>query len=122
MPRMTSQEWDAYVARRASHQPEHRQGPAVEDERQIHDDILAECRRRGLIAFHGNMAHRTFRTPGEPDFVILAHGGRCLLVECKTRLGKLSAEQLGMQAMAGVLGHTIHVVRSLADFLNLIES
>lgn len=115
MPRMTTEQWMAYSRRLKPFKEQPSDTPPT-SERDLHDEILAECRRRGLIAFHGSMAHRTFRTPGEPDFVILAHGGRCFLVECKTKQGKLSAEQLGL------LGHPIHVVRSLANFLNLIES
>lgn len=53
-------------------------------ESELHEQILAECARRRWIVFHGSMAHRTFRTPGEPDFVILANQGfQC--VECGMR-------------------------------------
>lgn len=65
------------------------------------------------------MAHSTFRTPGEPDFVILAEGGRALLIECKTRKGKLSPEQRAIVAWANKLGHTVHVVRSFGEFIAL---
>lgn len=92
---------------------------AVTHEADLHNDILAECRRRGWIPFHGSMAHSTFRTPGEPDFVILADGGRLLLVECKTKTGKLSADQQAIAAWARKLGFQIHIVRSFAAFLTL---
>jgi hypothetical protein len=44
-----------------------------------------------------------------------------LLVECKTRLGKLSPEQLATQAWAAKLGHTVHVVRSMGEFLEVVK-
>ena len=56
----------------------------------------------------------------EPDFTILAGGGRVLFVECKTRTGKLSPAQAALKFHAEKLGHTVHVVRSLDEFLKLL--
>ena len=86
----------------------------------LHEEIFDECRRRGWIALHGSMAERTCRTLGEPDFVILAEGGRVLLVECKSRSGKLSPAQAALKHQAERLGHTVQVVRSLVEFLKLL--
>lgn len=91
-----------------------------EHEKDLHNQIFNECRRRGWIAFHGSMAERSHRTLGEPDFIILQPVGNLLMVECKTRTGKLTIEQQAMIAHAAKLGHKIHVVRSLAEFLNLL--
>lgn len=96
-------------------------GDAVSDESKLHAAILEECNRRGWLVFHGSMAHRTYRTPGEPDFIILADGGATILVEAKTSNGKLSTDQLGVAAWARKLDHTVHVVRSLEGFLRVIE-
>jgi predicted RecB family nuclease len=106
----------AYEARR-NQQPTANGG--VDDESELHRAIIDECQRRGWIVFHGSMAHRTYRTPGEPDFIILADGGATLLVEAKTRKGKLSTDQLGIQAWARKLDHTIHVIRSMEEFLKV---
>lgn len=89
---------------------------APKHEAKLHDQILAECARRGWIAFHGSMAHRTFRTPGEPDMVVVADNSRFFLVECKSTKGKLSPDQLAIAAWANKLGHTVHVVRSMEEF------
>ena len=83
----------------------------------MHEAIFDECRRRGWIALHGSMAERTCRTLGEPDFVILADGGRVLFVECKSRSGKLSPAQAALKYHAEKLGHTVHVVRSMEEFM-----
>lgn len=91
----------------------------AENEGDLHNDILKWCRDEGWLVLHGSMAHRTKRTPGEPDFVILMDGGRVLLVEAKTRTGILSAAQEKVIQWAGWLGHTIHVVRSLTEFIQL---
>ena len=86
----------------------------------LHEEIFDECRRRGWIALHGSMAERTCRTLGEPDFVILAAGGRVLFVECKSRAGKLSPAQAALKFHAEKLGHAVQVVRSLEEFLKLL--
>ena len=87
----------------------------------LHEEIFDECRRRGWIALHGSMAERTCRTLGEPDFVILADGGRVLFVECKSRTGKLSPAQAVLKFHAEKLGHTVHVVRSMEEFLAVVS-
>ena len=89
-------------------------------EARLHEEIFDECRWRGWIALHGSMAERTCRTLGEPDFVILAGGGRVLFVECKSRSGKLSPAQAALKFHAEKLGHTVQVVRSLDEFLKLL--
>lgn len=88
-------------------------------ESELHGKILDECRRRGWLAFHGRMARKTHRTRGEPDFILLADGGRTLLVECKRANGKTTPAQNVVIAQAERLGHTIHVVRSFEQFLQL---
>ena len=88
----------------------------IERERDLHEEIFDACRQRGWIALHGSMAERTCRTLGEPDFTILADGGRVLFVECKTRSGKLSPAQAALKFHAEKLGHMIHIVRSLEEF------
>lgn len=112
-----------YQAMRARLKPEPAAAPSkrsgVAQERELHAAVLDECRQRGWIAFHGSMAHSTFRTPGEPDFVILTDGGGLLLVECKSCEGKLSVDQQAIAAWARKLSHTIHVVRSIKDFLQV---
>jgi hypothetical protein len=93
----------------------------VSREAELHEAIFDECRRRGWIALHGSMAERTCRTLGEPDFVVLADGGRVLFVECKSRTGKLSPAQAALKFHAETLGHTVHVVRSMKDFLEVAK-
>ena len=88
----------------------------VSREASLHEQVFDACRQRGWIALHGSMAERTCRTLGEPDFTILADGGRVLFVECKTRSGKLSPAQAALKFHAEKLGHTIHIVRSLEEF------
>jgi hypothetical protein len=100
-------------------EPSKASGEALESD--LHEKIFAECRHRGWIAFHGAMSNRTHRTLGEPDFVILADAGRVFLVECKAAKGKLSKDQQSMNFHARVLGHEIHCVRSIEQFLAIVR-
>lgn len=94
-------------------------GPAKESV--LHHQIIDECKSRGWIALHGSMVQATARTIGEWDFTILADNGRLFFIECKTGKGKLSPEQIGMIAWAAKLGHGVHVVRSLEEFINIVN-
>jgi len=89
---------------------------AVKREEDLHDSIIDFCEERGWLYFHGSMAHKTYRTKGEPDFHIWADGGRKFAFECKSRLGKLSTAQLGVIAHAKQLGHTVHAIGSIEEF------
>lgn len=106
----------------------------VSREADLHDDIYSECRRRGWIALHSAMSERTTRNKGEWDFTILGSvretwtdgtgeswSPRVWFIEIKSATGKLRTEQLAMIAHARALGHTVHVIRSFADFLGIIS-
>lgn len=95
---------------------------ATENESALHNSIIAFCKHRLWIYFHGSMVSRTARTIGEPDFTILADKGRVFFIECKTKIGKLTPEQLGIKMWAERLGHQIHVVRSVDEFLRLVNA
>lgn len=116
MSQFTTAWYQAQLAKKAQNPT----GPGVEDESDLHDQIIDECRRRGWPCLHGSMAARTRRTLGEPDFILLADKGRVLFVECKSRGGKLSVEQLGFKIQAELRGHVIHIVRSFEEFLRLL--
>ena len=119
--RWTPDQVAAYEAR-FSNKPKQAkpEGPTV-PEKEIHRLILLECNRRGFLALHGSMAHRTHRTAGEPDLTILMPGGRVLFVEAKTRSGRISEEQEAFARRAELLGHTVHIVRSFEEFIQLIK-
>lgn len=120
--RMTHEQYLAHEARvRRCAKTDAETADACDDESKLHEHIRQECKSRGWITFRGSMAHRAMRTLGEPDFTVLADGGRIYFVEAKTKAGKLSREQLGLKHWAENLGHKIHVVRSLSEFLKVIE-
>lgn len=97
-------------------------GQPVTDEDQLHNDIIEHCKNQSppWIYFHGSMACKTKRTPGEPDFEILANGGRVFFVECKAKGGKLSTDQRDIKHWAALLGHTIHLVTNMEEFRKVV--
>lgn len=93
----------------------------AERESELHREIMRECQVRGWFYFRGSMAHRTYRTVGEPDFIICLPNGCTLYIEAKSRAGKLSAEQGALHTWLAKLGHTVHVVRSIEAFRAVTE-
>lgn len=122
MPRMTLAEYIAHeerIARGKGKQPIPQN--ACIDEGELHGEIQKFCKSKGWICFHGTWGKLSRRTPGEPDFTILADGGRLFMIECKAKGGKFSPEQLGMTMWAEKLGHTIHTVYSFNEFVELTK-
>jgi hypothetical protein len=105
-----------HLAREEGRRPMIKAPDAVECEADLHNQIQEDCDRRGWAALHGSMVHRTFRTKGEWDFVILADRGRVFFIEAKDKDGKVSKDQMAMHAWARKLGHHTAVVRSLAEY------
>lgn len=94
---------------------------AVDRESDLHTQIAAECLRRVWLAFHGAIGKRTRRTPGEPDFVIICEYPRVLLIECKSKTGKPSDDQLSVRTWANKLGHQVHIISSFREFLDIAD-
>ena len=117
MARFTQQEYNAFLARNRKPLPP---SEGVSKEAELHEAILNEVRRRGWISFHSRMDKPSTATIGQPDFVILSDGGRVILVECKTKTGKLRPEQAALHAWAAKLGYEVHVIRSLEDFISIL--
>jgi hypothetical protein len=114
-----SEEWLRAYELKGYHPKTIQQIAGAEDgalEEDLHYAIMEECERKQWIYLHGSMAHRSRRTVGEPDFTILADGGRVFFIECKRKSGKRSTEQLGLAMWSEKLGHTIHLVKNIEQF------
>lgn len=125
VPNISSQQLSAYLAREAQRKAEQR-SPHEPTENEVgkgglHEQIMAECERRGWICLHGSTAHRAMRTEGEFDFVILAEFGLNLHIEGKAKNRKLSPKQQQLHALARKLGHHPKVVQSFPEFLEWIN-
>lgn len=84
--------------------------------------ILQEIERRGWLCFRSAPCYRTGRKVGEPDLEVWASGGRTFHIELKRPVGgKVSTDQLGVIAWGRKLGHTVHVITSLAEFKAAVD-
>lgn len=109
------------AVRNGGPEPEPQPGEPETREDDLHQKILDDCATRGWIALHGSMAHRTKRTIGEPDFIVVADRGRVFFIEAKSKDGKVKREQAALLAWAKRLGHRGAVIRSLAEFLEFVD-
>lgn len=119
---ITALQFEQMQARCAAGRGEAVPGDAVDNEGALHDAILAECRRRLWPVIHSRMDCATTTTRGCPDFVVFAERGFVFAIECKTRKGKLTPEQAGWRMMLLRNGHKYAVVRSMAEFLDVVEN
>ena len=118
--RMTALEYAAYLHRQQNSE-ETQSTEGVDRESDLHDAIIADCRRRGWIVIHSRMDRATTTAKGVPDFLIFADRARVFLFEAKRKNGKLTPEQQGFAMMADMLGFTVHVVRSFPEYWKIVE-
>lgn len=116
--RFTNGQLNAYYARRM---PNKAPAGGVEKEAELQEAIIEECRRRGWIALYSRMDKPTTARIGQPDFTIIADNGRVFFIEAKRKGGKLSEEQAALHAWASRLGHSVHTVYSLNEFMEAVK-
>jgi hypothetical protein len=115
---MTEEEYRAFLARTEKQAAAPVDAVAVESD--LHDQIMADIRRRGWLAIHSRMDMATTTAIGVPDFVIMGDGGRVWWIECKARGGKVSNSQMAFHAMAAKLGHRVVVVWNFAEYASIV--
>lgn len=89
----------------------------VELESPLQEECIAYAKSKGWWTLWSRMDLRTTTPLGTPDLIVFADRGRVFIVEAKTRKGKLRPAQLGVKIRLESLGHTVHVVRSLREFV-----
>lgn len=89
----------------------------------LHDAIERWCNDQWpkVKYVHSRTDQSSSTANGVPDFILFLNGGRVLCVECKTRTGKLTPEQAAWSFEMTRLGHTVHIVRSMREFLELVD-
>ena len=94
---------------------------APETEAPLHNEIAAWCNAQWpkWKFIHARMDRKATIGEGVHDFTIYAPAGRVLNIECKSRTGKLSEEQRDWSHELERNGHAVHVVRTMAEFLQL---
>lgn len=120
MVRFSQTDLDNYQARQVRQPAKVDDGEAKESD--LHDKILAECKRRGWVAVHSRMDKATTTASGVFDFIIFADKGRIFVVEAKSKIGKLSPAQSAFMCHLSNLGHGSAAVRSFREFVQWINA
>lgn len=115
-------DYQAMLARTGQEPPTDKTTEGAADEVALQEEIITFCRSRGWWVDYSRPDLPTTRTKGSPDLFIFRDGGKLLVIECKSKNGKLRPEQLGVKLMLEKLGHTVHVVRSFEQFMLLLAA
>jgi hypothetical protein len=96
---------------------------SVDRERDLHDDIIEFCNAQWppWKFIHARMDKRSTIAVGAPDFTVCASGGRVFHIEVKGKTTKTSNEQLAWHKQMEMLGHQVHVVTSMSQFLEAVK-
>lgn len=117
--RFSENDLQNYNARRFVELAKVEGGEAKESD--LHDKIMAECKRRGWCVVHSRMDRATTTASGVADFIIFADKARLFVVEAKNCTGKLSPAQNAFRAHLAMLGHACVAVRSFREFANYVN-
>lgn len=93
----------------------------IERELDLHDQIIRYCNAQWpkWKYIHARTDKRSTIAAGCQDFTIFAPG-RVLCIEVKRPGGKLDPDQQGWAKEMQMLGHTVHTVRSMDEFIALL--
>lgn len=88
----------------------------------LHDQIRAHCDSQfpRWKYIHSRMDKRSTIGVGCPDFVV-AMPGKVLFIECKRKGGKLSTDQRDWSFEMEKLGHKVHLVTTMEQFLEITK-
>ena len=104
----------------AGRRPQIRASDAVEAESDLRHMVLDLCRARGWAYISARPDQPSGIQVGAHDVTIFADGGRVFCFELKDREGKLSAHQRAWAALMAHNGHTVYVVRSLNEVVDVM--
>lgn len=92
----------------------------VEDESELHRQIIDYCKQRRWVVVHSRMDMATTVAVGTTDFVIAADNGKSFWIEAKAKGKKLTREQAGTLHWLQSLGHCAEAVYSFGQFLDTV--
>lgn len=97
---------------------------AVARELPLHDEIMAHCNKQWprWKFIRARSDQRSTIAEGANDFTIFMPSGRLLLVEVKSKTGKLSPVQRDWAHEMKLLGHTVYECRSMSEFMALTKT
>lgn len=126
--RMTQAEYLAYEARTLARRSREKNNgvhysPPVEKEIPLHDEIIRYCNAQWPVwkFRHARTDRKTTEEKGVEDFTIFLPGGKTLHIECKAKNKKQTIDQRDWAKQLEMLGHRVHVCRSMEEFLQLTK-
>jgi hypothetical protein len=96
---------------------------AVDLEGKLHGEIILYCNAQypRWKVIHSRMDQRSTIAAGAQDFTIFVPAGRTICVECKAKGKKRTPEQLAWAKEMAMLGHDVHCIYSMAEFLEVVK-
>ena len=96
----------------------------VDREAKLHQDIMDWCDSQWprWKFIHSRMDMKSTIGKGVNDFTVFGQFPLCILVECKKKDGKLDDDQRNWAHELKLLGWTVHVVRSIEEFKDIINT
>jgi hypothetical protein len=96
----------------------------IEKEIGLHEKIMRHCETEfpRWKYIHARTDQRSTIAVGVADFTIFLPGGKVVCLEVKSATGKLSEAQLAWSKEMEMLGHTVHVVRTMEDFYHICHT
>jgi len=90
--------------------------------RALHRPIIEWCERQvpRVPYIHSRTDVPSSIPVGMQDFTIF-YKGQCFCIECKTRTGKLDKDQQSWAYLMAAQGWTVHIIRSVEQFLELVN-
>lgn len=91
-------------------------------EKDLHEQIIQECKTRGWFYVHSRMDKPTTTACGVTDFIIATRHGRTLWIEVKRPGSKLTPSQRDVIHWLTCSRQPVFVVYSFQEFLSACES
>jgi hypothetical protein len=92
----------------------------AKSERELQEQIASILRHREVVYIRPAMFRRSQLPVGWPDFTF-CHKSRAIGLECKSKIGEPTHEQLEMHAHMEANGWEVHIVRSLAKVIEIFN-
>lgn len=96
--------------------------PEGQEIRHLHEPIIKWCESQHprIPYVHSRTDKKSTTGKGVCDFLI-AYQGKVYFIECKTRTGKLSPDQLAFALLLSFQGFKLHVIRSMKEFFEVVK-
>lgn len=112
-----------YIAMQARIAPKGRTEPTESydgPERDLHEQISADLRTRGLYHVHSRMDRPTTTDLGVVDYIVALPDAKTLWLEVKRKGGKMTPHQIGVKMMLEKMGHRHECVYSFKQYWDII--